>query len=93
MTVTAAIACANHPSREALGICVACKTRVCAECVTRVDGINYCVRCLETLATERTSLPPAAAETTTRGGIAWAIGGGLLLVGMTTLVLEVLLRG
>ena len=45
--------CANHPDREALGICVRCRTRVCAECSTKVDGINYCVSCLASLAAEK----------------------------------------
>lgn len=93
MSETAAIACANHPSREALGICVRCRTRICAECVTRVDGINYCVRCLETLATERTSLPPPDAAAPPRAGIGWAVAGLVLLSSMTALVLEALLRG
>ncbi len=47
---TAAAACQNHPEREAIGICVQCRTRVCSECVTKVDGINYCVGCLSWLA-------------------------------------------
>lgn len=46
----AAAACRNHPEREAIGICVKCRTRVCSECVTKVDGINYCVACLAKLA-------------------------------------------
>ena len=45
-----AAACRNHPDREAIGICVECRTRVCSECVTKVDGINYCVTCLRRLA-------------------------------------------
>ena len=93
MSETSAIACANHPAREALGICVRCRTRICAECVTRVDGINYCVRCLETLATERTSLPPPAIAPKARTGIGWAIGGLVVLSSMVALVLEALLRG
>ena len=44
-----AASCRNHPEREALGICIECRTRVCAECVTKVDGINYCVSCLAAL--------------------------------------------
>jgi hypothetical protein len=48
--VTHAAACQNHPQREAIGICVRCRSRVCSECVTKVDGINYCVACLEWLA-------------------------------------------
>ena len=43
-------ACANHPEREAIGICVRCRIRVCSECSTKVDGINYCVSCLAGLA-------------------------------------------
>jgi hypothetical protein len=48
--VTHAAACQNHPQREAIGICVKCRNRVCSECVTKVDGINYCVACLASLA-------------------------------------------
>jgi alkyl hydroperoxide reductase subunit AhpF len=48
--VPGAAACANHPRREAIGICVACRKQVCGECTTKVDGINYCVHCLGTLA-------------------------------------------
>lgn len=43
-------ACPNHPQREAIGICVRCRGRVCSECATKVDGINYCVSCLAELA-------------------------------------------
>jgi hypothetical protein len=43
-------ACVNHPEREAIGVCVRCRTRVCSECVTKVEGINYCVSCLAVLA-------------------------------------------
>ena len=44
------VACRNHPARDAIGICVECRARVCGECVTKVDGINYCVRCYGALA-------------------------------------------
>ena len=27
-----------------------CRARVCSECATKVDGINYCVSCLADLA-------------------------------------------
>ena len=51
--VTAQIAvCANHAQREAIGVCVRCRTRVCSECATKVDGINYCVACLAGLAVD-----------------------------------------
>lgn len=38
--------CRNHPERPATGICVACRTSICGECVTKVQGINYCSACL-----------------------------------------------
>jgi hypothetical protein len=46
----AAVACRNHPAREAIGVCVKCRARVCAECSTKLDGINHCVECLAKLA-------------------------------------------
>lgn len=48
-----ATACANHPRREAIGICVRCRKQVCGECTTKVDGINHCVSCLAELAGPR----------------------------------------
>lgn len=33
-------------------MCVRCRTRVCSECSTKVDGINYCVACLAGLAVD-----------------------------------------
>jgi hypothetical protein len=50
--MSAVAACENHPQREAIGVCVQCRTRVCSECSTKVEGINYCVRCLAGLAQE-----------------------------------------
>ena len=44
--------CENHPAREAIGVCVACRRRVCGECATKIEGINYCVSCLSGLAAE-----------------------------------------
>lgn len=48
--ISTAASCRNHLDREAIGICVECRARVCSECVTKVDGINYCVGCLAALA-------------------------------------------
>jgi hypothetical protein len=48
----AVAACQNHPGREAIGVCVQCRSRVCSECSTKVEGINYCVSCLSGLARE-----------------------------------------
>lgn len=50
VTTYADALCANHPQREAVGICVDCRKQVCVECTTKVDGINHCVSCLRTMA-------------------------------------------
>lgn len=42
--------CSNHPDREGVGICVSCRSVVCVECSTRVDRMNYCIRCLQAAA-------------------------------------------
>ena len=39
--------CQNHPEREGTGICVGCRTVVCVECATKIDRMNYCIRCLQ----------------------------------------------
>lgn len=48
--------CGTHPDREGVGICVSCRSVVCVECSTRVDRMNYCIRCLQSAA------QPAAAR-------------------------------
>jgi hypothetical protein len=58
-------ACPNHPAREAIGICVRCRGRLCSECATKVDGINYCAACLGALASR-----PAPARQAERGPLA-----------------------
>jgi hypothetical protein len=67
----AAAACRNHPEREAIGICVECRLRVCSECVTKVDGINYCVSCLAALA-QRGAYRAAAERKPTARWLAYA---------------------
>jgi hypothetical protein len=55
--------CAYHPSRDAIGVCVLCRTRVCGECVTKIDGINHCVRCLDArVSSERRVMKASGAE-------------------------------
>lgn len=85
-------ACANHPGREALGVCVRCRTRVCAECVTKVDGINYCVTCLAIMAVD------VASNATVRvGGVRFGrvrlVASVLVLVLLTWALLDVMLPG
>lgn len=38
--------CRNHPEREGVGICVACRRVFCIECSTKIDGVNHCRECL-----------------------------------------------
>jgi predicted amidophosphoribosyltransferase len=85
--------CENHAQREAIGVCVQCRTRVCSECSTKVDGINYCVRCLAGLARQ-------GGRTAGRGGepsknFAYASAGIylVLLSAATWVLLQVLLPG
>ena len=86
MNQTAIATCENHLQREAIGVCVECRTRVCSECSTKVDGINYCVRCLQGLAQQGD-----AAQKRTRaaaGNTAYLAAAGylvLLSVAMWTL--------
>jgi hypothetical protein len=41
--------CAQHPDREAIGICVVCRRPICAECSTPIEGINRCAACVAAL--------------------------------------------
>lgn len=89
-----AAACTNHLEREALGICVACHARVCGECVTKVDGINYCVSCLARLSDGSARRARADAAPTPRG---LAVASAMVLFGLAALLtwglLEVALPG
>jgi hypothetical protein len=49
--------CYNHPDREGVGICVGCRAVVCVECTTKIDRMNYCIRCLTAA-----QAPPAAVQ-------------------------------
>ncbi|MBY0522475.1 MAG: hypothetical protein K2R98_03720 [Gemmataceae bacterium] len=41
--------CRYHPDRAAIGVCMRCRAVICAECCTRMDGVNHCHACLRTL--------------------------------------------
>jgi len=78
-TAFGAAVCANHPRREAIGICVACRKQVCGECTTKVDGINYCVSCLAKLAGPDRREQASAAEASPIGGALWLALGTITL--------------
>jgi hypothetical protein len=65
--------CTNHPDREGVGICVNCRSVVCVECSTKIDRMNYCIRCLQAAA------PPAPEKTESRTA-AIAVGLPVLLL-------------
>jgi hypothetical protein len=52
--------CFYHPDRDGIGICVRCREVICADCCTRVDGINHCHACLKELGQSRTPRREAA---------------------------------
>lgn len=91
---TAVASCQNHPQREAIGICVQCRVRICSECTTKVEGINYCVSCLAGLAVEggRRAGRARASERTTAAYFA-AAGYALALAAAMWMMLEALLPG
>jgi hypothetical protein len=86
-------ACENHLQREAIGVCVQCRRRVCSECSTKVEGINYCVACLSGLAREGGRKVGARTQASPRMAYAAAAGYLVLLTSATWLLLQTLLPG
>lgn len=39
-----------------MGICVGCRAAVCSECATKIEGMNYCLRCLERATSKPTTV-------------------------------------
>jgi hypothetical protein len=83
-----ATACANHPRREAIGICVRCRTQVCGECTTKVDGINYCVSCLAALAGPKREKREVAKTSSPLVAAFWLVVGTSALTLATWAMLE-----
>lgn len=94
MTVPVAAACQNHLEREAIGICVECRARICSECVTKVDGINYCVACYARLA-DRGASKRQRDATASHPAVAYVAAFALLIAAtlMTWGLLEAALPG
>lgn len=85
--------CENHLQREAIGVCVECRRRVCSECSTKVEGINYCVACLAGLAREGGRRVGARGATSARVAYGAALAYLATLTGALWLLLEFLLPG
>jgi len=77
-------ACRNHPDRPGIGSCPSCRTVVCEECATRVEGILQCRQCLAAAAA-----PGAKKAWRSRGAVLPA----LVLAPLTCLLLAYVLQG
>jgi hypothetical protein len=73
--------CYYHPDRPAIGVCVRCRTAICAACSTRLDGINHCHRCLSQLAARAESKPGGLAAGTFLAAVLLMVAG-LILFGL-----------
>jgi hypothetical protein len=75
--------CRYHPDTHGVGICVRCRTVICAACCTRLQGINHCHECLRALARGK-GRPRGGVGTLLAAlgllGLAWALLFGLLLL-------------
>jgi hypothetical protein len=76
-------ACTNHGDRPGVGVCMRCRKVICADCCTRLDGINHCPACLEALA--RAAMPSAARPRAAGPGLAPL--AAVALFGLSALVL------
>jgi hypothetical protein len=83
--------CVNHKDRSGIGICVVCRRIHCADCMTRLDGINHCRLCLRKLARPADTSTGSALGRTVSAGL---LGGcaGLILLGLLCLGAGLLAR-
>lgn len=84
--------CSQHALREAVGVCVRCRAAMCSECITKIDGINHCRRCLEALIAEQKVRPARKASFKLPSWLVLGFGA-LLLSGLMWVTLEVLMPG
>ncbi len=83
--MTAAVTCAHHPDRRALGYCGRCGKALCTECLVRLSTGNYCERC----ANEAGGPPHARARRRGRGTPWWAVA---LVMVLALILLRALFR-
>ena len=79
--------CAAHPGSPAVGLCVACGRGVCPSCSTRLQGRNFCIRCLEEVSTAETSDDALSSGAGLRGLLVVTVlsSGIVALVGVSAL--------
>jgi hypothetical protein len=83
--------CTHHTPREAVGVCVRCGDALCRDGITKIDGVNHCKDCLESMAAAHA--PQAPAQPLPVSDFV-ALGFGLSLLSMLAWVmLEVLMPG
>ncbi len=83
-------ACQNHIDREAIGICIKCRARICSECVTQIEGVNHCVSCFGTAGAKQQATPQSASFALS---VALASVSAVVLVAVVWIVLEVAFPG
>lgn len=71
--MAAAFSCHNHPDRPAIGLCVSCRAQVCADCTTKVQGVNHCLACLAKRAKPRDTAVRRPSEALVPAGIVAAL--------------------
>ncbi|MEW6378440.1 MAG: hypothetical protein AB1611_02400 [bacterium] len=84
--------CILHPHRKAFGLCVQCRTPICSECSTRVDGINYCQSCLCGLSRTQPIQSLSSSRQFSLSNILLILGGGLLIWGTLYLLGNIWIR-
>lgn len=79
--------CRFHPDAPGIGICVRCRTVICADCCTRLQGINHCHECLQALARGPNRPRRGDGVLLALGllGLTWALLFGLLLLAQARL--------
>lgn len=68
--------CRYHPDRTGIGICMRCRSVICAACTTKVDGVNHCHACLRALGT-RDAAPSRAVGPGLAAVVLLGCGGAL----------------
>ena len=71
--------CHFHGDRPGVGLCMRCRVVICADCCTRLDGVNHCHACLKVMATRRDERRGGAALTRLTAAVVLGMGWLFLL--------------
>jgi hypothetical protein len=72
--------CVNHPGVAPRGLCARCRVAFCADCLTKVDGVNHCARCYTAAAQADRARAAERAPEVAEGRLALTLVGLWLLV-------------